>query len=178
MAKELVLIVDDEVGMRQYLEKLLGDNGFDVHGVSDGLKALAWLNLRVPSLVLADLKMPKMDGLELLEKIKKMPQCAGTPVVIMTAYGTVESAIEAMKLGAEDYVRKPFDMDEILLIISRALDKRRLEQENIVLEFLRDFEMAREKRGLVFETAGSVNQGTRITSMRLAMAAIQRFGRY
>jgi DNA-binding NtrC family response regulator len=131
MAGEWILVVDDEAGMRQYLDKLLTDNGYRVRLAVDGLKALEEIARCLPDLILLDLKMPKMGGIELLGKIKQVYSEAA--IIIMTAYGTVESAIEAMKLGAYDYINKPFEIDELLLVINKALEKRRLEQENIVL---------------------------------------------
>ncbi|MBN3040332.1 MAG: sigma-54-dependent Fis family transcriptional regulator [Candidatus Omnitrophica bacterium] len=131
MANELILIVDDEAGMRQYLKKLLEDNNYQTQEAADGQKAIDLISAKAPDLVLADLKMPKVDGLKLLSLIKKgYPDLA---VIIMTAYGSMESAISAMKLGAYDYINKPFDMDEILISIDKALEKKRLEAENIAL---------------------------------------------
>lgn len=131
MANELILIVDDEAGMQQYLKKLLEDNGYFTQTAADGEKALDKVNAKLPDLILADLKMPKMDGLKFLAKVRKISE--QIPVIIITAYGTVESAVAAMKLGAYDYVNKPFDMDEILLVIDKALEKKRLAEENIAL---------------------------------------------
>jgi DNA-binding NtrC family response regulator len=131
MANELIMVVDDEVGMCQYLEKLLGDNGYRVVVASDGSRALEIAGKQLPDLAMVDLKMPKMNGLQLMGKFKKIhPEII---VIIMTAYGTMESAIKAMKLGAYDYINKPFEMDEILLVINKALEKKKLEEENITL---------------------------------------------
>jgi len=131
MANELILVVDDEAGMRKYLKKLLTDNNFRVRLASNGEDGLEKLQKDVPDLVLADLKMPKMDGLRFLKEIRKeFPKII---VIIMTAYGTMDSAIKAMKLGAYDYINKPFEIDEILLVIDKALEKKRIEEENIIL---------------------------------------------
>ena len=131
MAEELILVVDDELGMRKYLEKLLIENDFRVKLAHHGEAALQEMRKELPDLVLVDLKMPKMDGLELLREIKsRFPEVI---VIIMTAYGTMESAIKAMKLGAYDYISKPFDIDQILLVINKALEKKRLREENIAL---------------------------------------------
>jgi two-component system response regulator AtoC len=152
MSKEKILVVDDELGMRKYLDRLLKDNGYRVSLSADGAQALAEIKKGPPALVLADLKMPKMDGLSLLGKIKEdFPK---TTVVIMTAYGTMESAIKAMKLGAYDYINKPFEMDQILLVIDKALERRRLEQENITL-------LKELKKSYSFEDIVSQNQQMR-----------------
>jgi len=131
MANELILVVDDEAGMRKYLKKLLTDNNFRVKLASNGEDGLEELQKDVPDLVLADLKMPKMDGLKFLKEIRK--EFPKVIVIIMTAYGTMDSAIKAMKFGAYDYINKPFEIDEILLVIDKALEKKRIEEENIIL---------------------------------------------
>ncbi len=129
--EELILIIDDEVGMRKYLQRLFVDNGYRVVSASNGEQGLEELSRSAPDLVLVDLKMPKVDGIEFLKEAKK--KSPTLPIIIMTAYGSMESAIEAMKLGAYDYINKPFDMDEILLAVNKALEKKRLEEENIIL---------------------------------------------
>ncbi|MFH2137113.1 MAG: sigma-54 dependent transcriptional regulator [Candidatus Omnitrophota bacterium] len=131
MHKEHILVVDDEHGMREYLKKLLTDNNYFVSLAANGAEALEQIKNDEPAVALMDFKMPNMNGLELLEKFKQMhPHIT---VIMMTAYGTVENAIKAMKLGAYDYLNKPFEMEEILLVIAKALEKRRLEKENISL---------------------------------------------
>jgi DNA-binding NtrC family response regulator len=131
MKKEHILVVDDEQGMRQFLNKLLGDNGYTVTVAENGKSALDLIERQPPDLALIDFKMPGMDGLTLLAKIKeKFPQVG---VIMMTAYGTMENAVHAMRLGAYDFLGKPFDIDAILLIIDKALEKKRLEEENRVL---------------------------------------------
>ena len=131
MDEGLILVIDDEAGMRKYLEKLLTDNGYKVVLSSNGEQGLDELSKKSPDLALVDLKMPKMDGIEFLKRAKRV--FPNLPVIIMTAYASLESAIEAMRQGAYDYINKPFDMDEILLVISKALEKKRLEEENILL---------------------------------------------
>ena len=115
MARGRILVVDDEAGMCQYLKKLLSDNMYDVETASNGVKALQRIEGFIPDLALIDYKMPKMDGLQLLRELKRRHH--DMIVGVMTAYGTMDTAIQAMKLGAYDYVNKPFDMDEILLVI-------------------------------------------------------------
>ena len=106
--EELILIIDDEVGMRRYLQRLFVDNGYRVVSASNGEQGLEELSRSAPDLVLVDLKMPKVDGIEFLKEAKK--KSPTLPIIIMTAYGSMESAIEAMKLGAYDYINKPFDL--------------------------------------------------------------------
>jgi two-component system NtrC family response regulator len=122
-----LLVVDDEEPQRQMLERILGRAGFDVVTAADGEQALERLIDGGYDLLLTDQRMPKMDGLELLERAhRKEP---GLPVVLMTAYGTVSTAVEAMKRGAADYLTKPFERDELLLVVEKAIRQRRLEDE-------------------------------------------------
>ncbi|MFH1459662.1 MAG: sigma-54 dependent transcriptional regulator [Candidatus Omnitrophota bacterium] len=131
MKQDRILVVDDEPGMRQYLKKLLTDNGYQVEIAENGIQALEMINEKVLDLALIDFKMPGMDGIQLLAKIKAEHE--HVIVIMMTAYGTMERAIQAMKLGAYDYLSKPFEVDAILLIIEKALKTKRLEDENIIL---------------------------------------------
>lgn len=131
MANEHILVIDDEKGMLQYLKKLLIDNDYKVSLASNGQAGLTEVHNQSIDLILVDIKMPKMDGMEFLEKVKKInPKI---PVIVMTGYGTIETAIKAMKLGAYDYINKPFEIDEILIAINKALEKKRLEEENLEL---------------------------------------------
>ncbi|RKY34306.1 MAG: sigma-54-dependent Fis family transcriptional regulator [Candidatus Omnitrophota bacterium] len=131
MSRGVILVIDDEQGMRKYLQRLLIQEGYQVILSPQGEKALEELKKERVDLALVDLKMPKVDGIEFLERAKAiLPEL---PIIIMTAYATLETAIEAMKKGAADYINKPFDMDEILLVINRALERKRLEEENILL---------------------------------------------
>ncbi len=127
-----ILVVDDEKVIREILADFLNMEGYVVHTVEDGVEALAELHRRSYNLVISDLKMPNMGGLELIQKITD----EGLPVltVIMTGFGTVESAIEAMKRGAYDYILKPFKVEEVMHIVQRGLDRQRLQHENIRLK--------------------------------------------
>ncbi len=121
-----VLVVDDEVHARQALSALLEDEGFEVRSAPDGFKALGVLKSWTCDVMLTDLRMPVMDGLTLLRKAREeYPELA---CIVMTAFGTVENAVDAMKLGAEDYLTKPLNFDAVELVIGRVfqrLDMRR-----------------------------------------------------
>jgi DNA-binding NtrC family response regulator len=122
-----LLVVDDEANARTALAELLRQEGFSVETAADGFKALARYQEFGPDLVLTDLKMPGMDGVELLRKLREQdPEIA---VVLMTAFGAVETAVSAMREGAADYLTKPLNMDELLLVIERALERHRLRRE-------------------------------------------------
>jgi len=133
-----ILVVDDEKNTREALSKILSEDGYDVIAAADGYQALDAVVRDLPDLILADLKMPGMDGLELLSRIRLKDY--DTPFVMMTAFGTVETAVEALKKGAEDYLTKPINIDELEIQIRRILSRRRLLQETMQLR-----EQLREK---------------------------------
>lgn len=123
-----VLVVDDDDGVRYTLRSLLEDARITVLEASDGTAALDALNKNAIGLVITDLRMPRVDGMELLERIKAMPNA---PVVVMiTAAGSERQAVSAMKLGAYDYLKKPFEPDELLAVVRRALDSAILRADN------------------------------------------------
>ena len=125
-----ILIVEDEPRMRRLLEISLGEDGHMVNAVGDaetGLKSLRKDSDAV-GLIITDLKLPGMNGLEFLQEARRIN--AGIPIVVMTAYGTVETAVEAMKAGASDYVLKPFTMAEMKLVVNKELDVQRVRDEN------------------------------------------------
>jgi DNA-binding NtrC family response regulator len=126
--KAAILVVEDEAKMRRLLELQLGEEGFVVHSAADAETGLQLLVREKPDLVVTDLRLPGMSGLEFLQAVKRVN--AALPVVVMTAYGTVESAVEAMKVGASDYVTKPFSLAELVLVIRKELDSHRLREEN------------------------------------------------
>ncbi len=127
MAKEKILIVDDEKNMRMVLDRALSGEGYEVSEAASGKEALEKLTDVMPDLVVLDQKMPEMDGLAVLKRVKKLlPQL---PVVMLTGHGNVESAVEAIKAGATEYLTKPFDLDELKLVISKALGVRDLFRE-------------------------------------------------
>jgi len=119
-----VLVVDDEPNLRRVLSAQLSRDGYDVHTAEDGAQALAVLAEHHIDLVITDLKMPGVDGMELLRRTLKLD--AELPVVMITAHGTVDNAVEALKLGAFDYITKPFDQGEVRTIVRKALKTRDL----------------------------------------------------
>ena len=122
-----ILIVDDEVNARSALAELLRDEGYGVETAADGFKALPKLEEFAPDLLLTDLKMPGMDGIELMRKARERdPECV---CVVMTAFGAVDSAVKAMREGAADYLTKPVNVDELSLVLARELERRRLRAE-------------------------------------------------
>src|SRR5258706_7556502 len=123
-----ILIIEDESKMRRLLELNLGEDGFKTLSVADAESGLQLLASQPIDLVLTDLKLPGMSGLELLQTIKQ--QNAALPVVVMTAFGSVETAVDAMKAGATDYVLKPFSLAEIRMVVHKELDVSRLREEN------------------------------------------------
>src|SRR6202453_36779 len=124
----IILIVEDEAKMRRLLELNLGEDGFTTLSAGDAESGLKHLHESAVDLVVTDLKLPGMNGLEFLQAIKR--QNAALPVVVMTAFGTVETAVEAMKAGASDYVLKPFSLNEMRMVIRKELDVRNLREEN------------------------------------------------
>jgi len=128
MSKGYLHVIDDEPVIRDILEELLRAEGYDIEFSASGEEALPKFDNCAYDLVLLDLLMPGRNGLEILPEIKKV--APGTVVIIITAYASVESAIEAMKIGAYDYIQKPFKHEELLLTIERALAHKNLQEEN------------------------------------------------
>src|SRR6267378_6333254 len=123
-----ILIIEDEAKMRRLLELNLGDDGFKTLSAGDAETGLKLLNSEPIHLVLTDLKLPGISGLEFLHTAKQ--QNAALPIIVMTAFGTVETAVEAMKAGASDYVLKPFSLAEMRMVIHKELDVHKLREEN------------------------------------------------
>lgn len=129
-----ILIVDDEQNIREGMKWALEGSGkkYEIYTSGDGESALALALEKQVDVIITDLKMPGMDGMELLRRVKeKMP---GVQVVVLTGYGTIESAVEAMKLGAFHYMLKPINIDELNLIVERALQHKEIQEENIALK--------------------------------------------
>ena len=136
MPGESILIVDDDLSLREFLGILLARDGYAVRAAASAEAALQAVAAEWPDLVLTDLNMPGMSGLDLLRELKGRAARDGNDVevVMVTAYGTTESAVEAMKHGAADYVMKPFNNEELRLVVKRALGRRELEVENTRLK--------------------------------------------
>jgi DNA-binding NtrC family response regulator len=126
-AKGRVLIVDDEANARMALAELLADEGYVTETAADGQNALPLLEAFDPDVVLTDLKMPGLDGLGLLEQGR--PRTRHAAFIVMTAFGTIETAVDAIKKGAENYITKPLDMDTVSALVSRALEKAQLSRD-------------------------------------------------
>jgi DNA-binding NtrC family response regulator len=131
-----VLVADDEESMRFFLKKTLTRAGYAVTAVADGRQAVDRVLAGSFDVLLLDLKMPELDGIAVLDAVKE--RSPDTVVILMTGYGSVENALEAMKRGAADYVTKPFHTDAILLCVERALERRRTVRENLKLRHLLD----------------------------------------
>ncbi|MCL6634407.1 MAG: sigma-54 dependent transcriptional regulator [Peptococcaceae bacterium] len=114
-----ILVIDDEEHMCWALERAMRQEGYQVFTATRGQQGLDLIREEAPSLVILDLKMPEMDGMEVLRRAKEMQP--KLPVIILTAHGTIETAIEAMKMGAADFITKPFDLDELKIVIKKAL---------------------------------------------------------
>jgi two-component system response regulator AtoC len=131
MIPKRILIVDDEENFRHMLSVILKKEGYDIETASNGGEALQKIALNPFDQILCDIRMPQMDGLEFLNEVKKMEVDA--TIIMMSAYGTVDIAIEAIKLGAYDYISKPFKPDEIILTLRKAEERERLRKENKLL---------------------------------------------
>ncbi|MBK6921544.1 MAG: sigma-54-dependent Fis family transcriptional regulator [Deltaproteobacteria bacterium] len=161
-----ILVVDDEPAARSALVELLREEGFVVRSAADGFKALGQLDDWTPDLIVTDVKMPGMDGIELMKKVRE--RFEGTGVVVMTAYGSVEHAVSAMQLGADDYLTKPVHFPELLVVVRRVLASYELRRENVRLktalvgegiapglEWIGQSKQSRELLGLVRQVADS-----------------------
>ena len=130
--KPRILVVDDEESIREFLEIMLRKEGYEVTCAEDGQKALDLVKKRSFDMVISDLQMPNMTGLELLKEVKT--QYPDMMFMMITAFGTTETAVDAMKLGAYDYILKPFKIDEVRINIANALRSQNLEVENRTLK--------------------------------------------
>ena len=130
-----ILIVDDEKVFSSYLDQILARKGYESEVAHNGEEALAACERAEFDLILSDMKMPKMDGMALLKVLREKSLHAGNEgldvaVIMMTAHGTIETAVEAMKLGASDYITKPFNAQEVLMVIEKVFEQQRLREEN------------------------------------------------
>ena len=138
---ETILVVDDEESIRASLAGILEDEGYRPLLAVDGVEAIALIQKEVPDLVLLDIWMPRLDGLETLKKLKEVN--AALTVVMMSGHGTIETAVKSTKLGAYDFIEKPLSLDKVIVTVKNALSVRRLTEENESLrgQVLRDYEM-------------------------------------
>src|SRR5262245_1461755 len=128
--RSTILVVDDDAGVRESFRLILDDD-YEVVDVTNGPQALDIIRSAQVDVVLLDIRLPEMDGIEVLERIKQIDE--QVEVILVTAVKTVKTAVAAMKLGAFDYVTKPFEEEELLATIRRALQKRSLEREVVYL---------------------------------------------
>ena len=132
MENKNILVVEDDNATRDTMVDLLSEAGYEVESATNGEEAIAMVREYSFDMVITDLKMPKGDGIQVLEEIKKIDN--RTIVIICTGYGTVDTAVKAMKLGAYEYITKPIKIEEIKLVVQRALDYQRLKTENVLLQ--------------------------------------------
>lgn len=131
-SKGKILVVDDEKSMREVLEVFLKSEGYDVSLADGGESAIEAVKKNIFDLIITDMKMPKVSGFDLLKVIKDISP--DTSVVIITAFGTTESAVEAMKLGAFDYIQKPFKNNDVRLVVKNAIERQKLQKEVVILK--------------------------------------------
>jgi DNA-binding response OmpR family regulator len=144
MKENSVLIVDDEKNIRLTLSQALEALEVETDTATNGEEALAKLKEKGFGLILLDLKMPGMDGMEVLRRVREIRP--DIRVIIITAYGTIESAVEAMKLGAVDFIQKPFSPDEIRGLVSRVMDREKLDEQKVV-DYASSIEFAKRSIG-------------------------------
>jgi DNA-binding NtrC family response regulator len=152
MTQRTILICDDEEGILKYLDKLFRSQGYAVETFTNGIELLSRLKSgegQEADLLLQDVRMPDIDGISVLKEVKKLRQ--NLPVIVMTAFGTIDAAVEAIKLGAYDYVTKPFPKEKILAMMKNALEKEQLRQENRSLKS--ELEKPIRQEHIVFKSA-------------------------
>jgi two-component system nitrogen regulation response regulator NtrX len=130
--KATILVVDDEESILDTLTGILEDEGYEVITASSGGEALTYFREFSPEVVLLDVWIPDMDGIETLKNIKEMNK--GVSVIMISGHGTIDTAVHAIKLGAYDFLEKPLSLEKVLILVKRALEKQRLERENIALK--------------------------------------------
>jgi two-component system response regulator HydG len=156
-----ILVVDDDRAHRTMLRTLLGGWGYEIEEADDGARAIEKVHEKSYDLVLMDVRMVEVSGLEALPDLKKFNPAI--PVIIMTAYSSVETAVEALKKGAYDYLGKPLDFDELRLAIERAMDHSRLKEENRALK---------ESLGLGFDTGDIIGQSSAMLELLETVALV------
>jgi len=163
--KHHILVVDDEPLIRRSLSELLTLEGYSVSSASDGLEALDLLRQYTADIVISDMKMPKMDGIQLLREIKKSHP--GTPVIMITGHGSIDSAVEAMKEDAYDYITKPIIDSEIKIIIERLVRQKKIQEENTRLKQ----ELSATKRDRFHDMVGKDDKMQKIYTLIEAIAS-------
>ena len=128
MSSQHILVIDDEENMRHMLSVMLTRQGYHADPAADGNEALSRLAETAYDFILCDVRMPEMDGKTFL--VRALEEHVTAPIIMMSAYGTVDIAIECMKLGAYDFISKPFKKDEIVLVLKKAEERERLKEEN------------------------------------------------
>src|SRR5256885_9972046 len=128
MPKSRILVIDDEAAIRDSLRMTLEYEGYEFLGAATGQEGLALAERDAPDLVLLDVKMPGMDGIEVLERLRNMNEAV--PVIVVSGHGTIQTAVEATKKGAFDFIEKPFASERVLVSLRNALDSRQLRDEN------------------------------------------------
>src|SRR5438552_12367981 len=157
MAKSRILVIDDEAAIRDSLRMTLEYEGYEFIGAATGQEGLALAERETPDLVLLDVKMPGMDGIEVLERLRNMNEAL--PVVVVSGHGTISTAVEATKKGAFDFIEKPFASERVLVSLRNALDSRQLRDENRTLK-----KAVEVRHQMIGESAG----------LRQVMAAVAR----
>ncbi|CAN5125340.1 sigma-54 dependent transcriptional regulator [soil metagenome] len=160
-----VIIVDDEQSYRQLLTLVFEDEGYSIRTAMNGRQALALLEEEPADIIISDVKMPDMDGIEMLRAVRETLPDVG--VILMTAFASVETAREAFKLGADDFIQKPFDVEELKLIVRKTLEKQALIDEN------RAFKRAQRERGSVKNIVGTSAKMQAIFQMIETVAQVQ-----
>lgn len=160
-----ILIVDDEQSYRQLLSLVFEGDGHTIRTASNGREALALLQREPADVVISDVRMPDMDGIEMLSSVRETQPDLG--VVLMTAFASVETAREAFKLGADDFIQKPFDVEELKLIVKKTLEKQALIDEN------RAFRRAQRERGSIKNIVGHSAKMQAIFQMIETVAEVQ-----
>ena len=140
MMSKPILIVDDEKNIRMTLSQSLESLGVETDTAGNGEEALAKLKEKDFGLILLDIRMPGMDGMEVLRQVREIRP--DIRIIMITAYGTIESAVEAIKLGAVDFLQKPFDPDEIRDLVSRVMDRDKLDEQRS-MDYVSHIELAK-----------------------------------
>jgi two-component system, NtrC family, response regulator HydG len=152
--KPRILVVDDEAGIRMMLRAVLEEEGYEIFEAADGPEAIRAVERDPLDLVLLDIRMTRMDGIETLAEIRKISPLI--PVLMMTAYATVKTAVEALKAGAFEYLAKPLDIEELKILVQKALEYYRLREENLTLK---------ERLGARFDFSRIVGRGRKMSEL-------------